>query len=297
MKQTKIKILLFVICTSLFCCVGRRQSAHAAETVNIQTTQVQAEVGDVVEVAFSLGNNPGTIMYELYITYDTEALQVIEVEDGGYYPEWFPGDVTKAPLYISAGDALAMKNLDECKILAVVKFKILENAAEGEYHFQVRGLFLNANLDEYKVTYQDSGGIKVLSGMNTTAQERDTFKNEISVMETQDTQATQPVQGNAQWETDAENENVQVSSGSSDNSQDLEYLTQNRTEEKDIYEETDIRENVEKEASTAETMLRDIEAVKTSFDMKKGLLCISLLVLIGVIGIFSMVRDKKNVNQ
>lgn len=169
----KKRRVFYIVLLVLFC-HGRISFASAAENVEITASAASAEAGDIVDISFMMENNPGTTMYELYIEYDTETLEVISADDGGGYPEWFAPDVAVLPLYISAGDALSMKNITECQTLSVVHFKVKEEAAEGEYRFWVKGLFLNADLDEFEVVYKDTGYITVESIGNAGVVEKNT---------------------------------------------------------------------------------------------------------------------------
>jgi hypothetical protein len=141
-------------------------SILAAENVQVTASSASGQPGQTVNITFALGNNPGTTMYELYIEYNSDVFEISSVDNADYYPEWQEGDISDCPLYISAGDALSMKNLTESKDLATVHFKIKEQAPEGEYKFSIQGLFLNADLDEYEVDYDDSGCISVVSTKN-----------------------------------------------------------------------------------------------------------------------------------
>lgn len=169
----KKKIAFYIVFLVLFC-HRRILFISAAENVEITASAASAETGDMADIRFEMQNNPGTTMYELYIEYDTAALEVISADDGGGYPEWFETDMAVAPLYISAGDALSMKNITECQTLAVVRFKVKEQAAEGEYRFSVKGLFLNADLDEFEVVYNNTGCISVASSGNVGIDEKNT---------------------------------------------------------------------------------------------------------------------------
>lgn len=180
-EMKKRKTVFHIVLLLLFW-HGWINSAHAAENVEITATTAEGQEGDIVEVSFIMENNPGTTMYELYIEYDTEALEVVSAEGGGGYPEWFDTDVTISPLYISAGDALSLKNIKECHTLTTVCFKIKDLTAAGEYRFGVKGLFLNADLDEFEVVYKDTGCITVTAPKNQLNEE-DTVHNSENISE------------------------------------------------------------------------------------------------------------------
>ena len=176
--KRKRKIVIGIVFFSLFLCNLNHQ-IYAEETVKITATQVSGKPGDTVAVTFSVTDNPGTTIYEMNIGYDTDALEVVSVEDGKYYPEWFEADISIEPLYISAGDALSLNNLsDDCQ-LATVYFKISEQAEEGDYYFTVsNGLFLNGELKEYQVDYDNSGCIIVKNNAQAQNEKTDTEKEE-----------------------------------------------------------------------------------------------------------------------
>lgn len=167
--KNKIKIILLTVCLLL---IGnsRNYQILADGSVRIEASQASGEPGGTVAVTFSVSDNPGTTMYEMKIVYDTTVLEVISIEKGDCYPEWFETDISSRPLYISAGDALSLDNLtDNCE-LATVYFKISERAEAGEYYFSVEdGLFLNGALDEYKVDYDNSGCITVRDSSTQTS--------------------------------------------------------------------------------------------------------------------------------
>lgn len=160
--MSKKKAIILTSIILFICCFVRIPSVQAAEPVEVVISSAQGKPGDTAEVTVSMGNNPGTTMYELNIIYDGNYLEVLSVKDGGYYPEWFEPDTTVDPLYISAGDALSLTNLKDAQNLAVIQFRIKEQAPAGELKFSVDGMFLNADLDEYTVAYKDGGCIKVI---------------------------------------------------------------------------------------------------------------------------------------
>ena len=88
--------------------------------------------GDTVEVALSLQNNPGIIALALQVGYDAEKLELIEVRDNGLLPNaMFSDSFTKNPYYVSWNDALARKNHFNNGNLAIMVFRIREQAKPG----------------------------------------------------------------------------------------------------------------------------------------------------------------------
>lgn len=157
-KILKSVCAVMVLCITM-CSV---KFVSAAETAGVSAGTAEGMPGDTVDVTFSMSQNPGTTMYEFYLEYDRDALSVVSVENGDVYSEWYPADIEKYPLYIGAGDALALENITEDAILATVRFKIADDAEAGEYRFKIQdGIFLNAELKDYEMLYDDTGCITV----------------------------------------------------------------------------------------------------------------------------------------
>ena len=88
--------------------------------------------GDTVEVALSLQNNPGIIALALQVGYDAEKLELIEVRDNGLLPNaMFSDSFSKNPYSVSWNDALARKNYVNNGNLAIMVFRIREQAKPG----------------------------------------------------------------------------------------------------------------------------------------------------------------------
>lgn len=261
--------------------------AYASEDVNITASQGKGEPGDTVDITFSMKNNPGTTMYEMYISYDSDNLEVESVEDCGNYPEWLEPNPSNYPLYISAGDALSLKDLTDSYDLAVIHFKIKENAAAGDYYFTVqKGLFLSGQLQQFEVTYDNSGVITVGSDGNNTGDGNVTSGNSA--------ESNGVITGDEG--TSAENtDNQSVNENNSEENQDG-----TDSEQKDSTELSSLTDNTDEETSNEIKTNKNDEnnQVSNSTDSKKNnnlsvKIVVVLAVVLIVIFLIRILKKKK----
>ncbi len=196
MQKIKKAVRVVLFFCIIFCL---KSNVSAAENAGVSVGTAEGMPGDTVAVSFRVSENPGTTMYEMKIAYDKDVLQVISVEKGDVYPEWYPSDLQKYPLYISAGDALSLDNITDDALLTTIYFKIADDAEAGEYRFQIQdGLFLDADLKAYEVSYDDGGCV--------TVKTEQAVRNETKTDAKNDTEGKNDIKEPVQYYTQSEND-------------------------------------------------------------------------------------------
>lgn len=128
----KIISVILVLMILLSC----NLSSVSADTTNANpkfvVNSVQGEVGETVDVRISLENNPGITALQINVGYDSGDLELISIEDGGLFDDSLShSQLTKNPLIVSwYSSSSSNETNDGC--LAILKFKILDSAAESE---------------------------------------------------------------------------------------------------------------------------------------------------------------------
>lgn len=151
MRQKLLALLLTV--TMLFSMSAAAISALAASNPTISLEKKEAYVGDEVSIAVSIENNPGIWGMDLRISYDKTAMTLISVENGNFYQnsEWTKGNLN-ADAYTLSYEAGALENISTASgTLAILNFKINENAAPGTYEIKAEynaGDIINVSFDE-----------------------------------------------------------------------------------------------------------------------------------------------------
>lgn len=151
MRQKLLALLLTV--TMLFSMSAAAISALAAANPTISLEKKEAYVGDEVSIAVSIENNPGIWGMDLRISYDKTAMTLISVENGNFYQnsEWTKGNLN-ADAYTLSYEAGALENISTASgTLAILNFKINENAAPGTYEIKAEynaGDIINVSFDE-----------------------------------------------------------------------------------------------------------------------------------------------------
>lgn len=104
----------------------------------ISMASVDAKAGDEVEVRVKLENNPGITALRLVIDYDDTALEMTDFTFGDALASMNKGTSENYGNHYSFSMYSATSDLNDCGTLAVIKFKVNENAEDGEYPIQIR---------------------------------------------------------------------------------------------------------------------------------------------------------------
>lgn len=106
----------------------------AVGTSTVTCASASAEAGDTVNIAVSIQNNPGLIAMRLYVSYDADKLQLLDAQDQGLFGSgnaYFGKVKTAIPYALLWEDALAEENYTGNGTLAILSFKVLDNAQAG----------------------------------------------------------------------------------------------------------------------------------------------------------------------
>ena len=99
----------------------------------ISLSKVSGEPGKAVTVALKLDSNPGIIAARLKVAYDTSALTLIDVQDGGILGEYlFGGDLMANPYILTWENGLATADYTATGTLAYLTFQIAKDAPVGD---------------------------------------------------------------------------------------------------------------------------------------------------------------------
>lgn len=123
MKKALAVLLTIVVLT--MCSVS---SFHAVDEPRFQTEIVRGEKGDLVDVNLNILNNPGITALSIDVIYSLADLELVSVSNGGLFEDAIStGDTNANPLHISwyASDS---QNKTQSGTLAILKFRIRDNA-------------------------------------------------------------------------------------------------------------------------------------------------------------------------
>lgn len=128
---TKIAFVLFVLLL-IFAFGG--STVFAVSQPIIIVGSVEGRTGDIVSVPIAVENNPGIVALRVFVKYDTEALQLTDVQDGMVFPvgkSTFGGRLQAIPYTMLWVDGTEKTNNTSNGILATLTFTILDSAKAG----------------------------------------------------------------------------------------------------------------------------------------------------------------------
>ncbi len=139
--------------------------AAAEGTLTFSAGEAKGYAGDEVVVPVSMSNNPGIIMTQVWITYDSTVFELVACEDTQLGGIAFPiqNPTTQKPYRISWGNGLATENYTVNGVFANLKFRIKDTAAAGTYTLTLEvdgGSVFDANLDG--VSFEKANGAIVV---------------------------------------------------------------------------------------------------------------------------------------
>ena len=127
MKSNAKKILLSLIAIiiTLGLSAVMPVAAHAQENApTIYVTNAQGKVGDIVDVKVGLRNNPGITSMTIFVSFNKEALSLVDVVDNGKFNIFVPGYNLISPYMLYWRDGAVHYNNMYSGDLATLKFKI-----------------------------------------------------------------------------------------------------------------------------------------------------------------------------
>ena len=104
----------------------------AADAGSITVSGASGKAGDTVEIKLDLSGNPGLIAMRLFVSYEPSKIKLISAEDGRLFEtaaSVFGNDINALPYVIMWEDSLAAADNTADGTIAVLKFKIADNAS------------------------------------------------------------------------------------------------------------------------------------------------------------------------
>ena len=129
-----------------------------------------AHAGDTVEVKVQVDNNPGIISAKVRVYFDTTLLEFVSFAEGNFSDSgysWSDPDVAQEKGYVVINWCEATKPNSTANLLAILTFKVKEDAAEGSY--AALTVEFNCDADMFnaadKTVYFDavSGGVEIVA--------------------------------------------------------------------------------------------------------------------------------------
>ena len=130
-------------------------------TPTITIGNVIGRAGETVQVPITIQNNPGLIATQIGISYDSDTLTLIDVEDDGLFGDgnaYFGNDVSEMPYTLLWEDALSEINHTRNGTLALLTFRIADDAYGKEAVIELQynlGSSINVDLEEVPFELQN----------------------------------------------------------------------------------------------------------------------------------------------
>ena len=135
-----------------------------ADSFEVTADSKTAKIGETVDINISLKNNSGIIAALFSMEYDKERLELVEVQDGQLLDGGtFSPNYNSYP-YKMVWNSAATTNFTNDGVLAVLKFKVHENAQPGKAYINLtydENDVFNVDLNNIPVTIVN-GGIEVI---------------------------------------------------------------------------------------------------------------------------------------
>ena len=145
MKQCKkiISLLLVVVLLASFITIP----GNAISEPTITVSSVQGSAGDTVDINIDLVNNPGIICAQLTVTYNSTALELVEVNDTGLLPGKLHTPALSSPYTLTWANGTATEDYTVVGTIVTLKFKIKTTAAIGN----VYSINVSYDYDNYEI--------------------------------------------------------------------------------------------------------------------------------------------------
>jgi len=163
--------------------------AYAETKGRIEVANVECKSGEYVDVTITITQNPGIVAMRLFLEYDSNSLELIEVEDKGLLGSnvsLFGNDKRAIPYTMLWENSISPKNFSDTGTLALLKFKVLENAKSGKYAITVKcdeASTFNTALNDVGFEVS-SGSVTVLSSGNENHTAQSGTEKEITTTST-----------------------------------------------------------------------------------------------------------------
>jgi len=157
MKKIMLFLLVITLCMPL--------TVVYADNFNVIVESKNANLGETVDINISLENNSGIIAALFNVEYDTERLELIEVQDGQLLEGGTFSPNFKAYPYKMVWNSASTTNFTKDGVLSVLKFKVKDNANSGDAFIKLsynENDVFDVDLNNVPITVIN-GGIDVIS--------------------------------------------------------------------------------------------------------------------------------------
>ncbi|MBO5420425.1 MAG: Ig-like domain-containing protein [Clostridia bacterium] len=152
MKRTLTSVIALML--TLLMLVPQTIFSVTAANPTISASNVEANPGDTVDVTVNIANNPGVTSVLLTIGFDSSALTLTGVTDGGILGSAFHSNNYKNPYTLSWANDTATTNITNNGTAVTLKFKVADNATVKKYSITV-----SYDVDNYEVIDKDMNPI------------------------------------------------------------------------------------------------------------------------------------------
>ena len=186
-------ILVLIICVLGINCFNTEVYSNETTTPTILGKDLEGKPGDEITVDVELKNNPGITSITASYEYDQNALELIEVVDGGLMEDSL---YVKSPSFdTNPFMTIWTIGVSDCKkdgVLVSLVFKVKENAVSGEYPVKIQ----YQEDDIYNVEFENvkfdiiNPNITIVSDKSVDAQNTQADPTETSKINTDETTVT-----------------------------------------------------------------------------------------------------------
>ncbi len=140
MKKKLLTVIVSALALSLvitqFAFTGFALSENGAFRVTVGSAA--AAPGEEAELTLTATENPGIVSLDFEVTFDANALELLSVTDGGTLSKPTFQDNCKSPFHFTWDNSSSTTEMTGTGALAVMKFRVRDNAAPGSYAVSLR---------------------------------------------------------------------------------------------------------------------------------------------------------------
>ena len=133
MKSTRTTIAVIILAALLTCFSFIFPVAATDNPSTLTVQSVTAQAGKAVDVQIVMNNNPGIIGMTLDVDYNSSAMTLVQVIDGGILGMSTHKPELTSPYTLSWSNDTAAENLKGSGVIATLRFAVSTDAAVGEY--------------------------------------------------------------------------------------------------------------------------------------------------------------------
>lgn len=180
MKKAKVLMLAGLMALSLLSGIRyTNEKVSAAETVKCELESAEGHRGDTVSVTIKVTSNPGTIMSQTKLAYDSDVVEVMKVtehdmfrtsEIGNIPSDYLEPNMAKNPVQLINGFQAFSGNSSNVGNLYTFELKIKDSADFGESEISFSGDFLDYEFNTFPVVCEKAV-IKVVCGHEDVKEE------------------------------------------------------------------------------------------------------------------------------